>query len=190
MQPNIKIVMFSAPSGAGKSTIIKYLMEQAGLPLEFSVSATSRPPRGNERDGVEYYFMTSDEFRNRINAGDFVEYEMVYKDRYYGTLKSELHRIAASGKATVMDVDVKGALNIKKQYGDNALAVFVMPPDIATLRSRLEKRGTDSAETIDERVRKAEYEMSFASQFDKIIVNADLHVAEQHAAEVVREFLG
>ena len=185
-----KLIIFSAPSGSGKSTIIRFLLEKQELNLHFSISATSRAPRGTERDGVEYYFMTSDEFRNRINAGDFVEYEMVYKDRYYGTLKSELHRIAASGKATVMDVDVKGALNIKKQYGDNALAVFVMPPDIATLRSRLEKRGTDSAETIDERVRKAEYEMSFASRFDKIIVNADLHVAEQHAAEVVREFLG
>lgn len=189
MKKSIKIVIFSAPSGAGKSTIIRHLIGM-GLPLEFSISATSRPPRGNEQDGVEYYFLTAEEFRKRIEAGDFVEYEMVYKDRYYGTLKSELVRIADMEKATVMDVDVKGALNIKKQYGDNALLIFVMPPSVEELRRRLAMRGTDSAEVIEERVRKAEYEMSFATKFDTIIINADLHDAEERAAQIVREFLG
>lgn len=189
MKNSVKIVIFSAPSGAGKSTIIRHLIDM-GLPLEFSISATSRPPRGKERDGVEYYFLTAEEFRRRIEAGEFVEYEMVYKDRYYGTLKSELNRIADMEKATIMDVDVKGALNIKKQYGDNALSIFVMPPSVEELRRRLETRGTDSADVIEERVRKAEYEMSFATKFDKIIINADLHDAEERAAQVVREFLG
>lgn len=189
MNNSVKIVIFSAPSGAGKSTIIRHLIGM-GLPLEFSISATSRPPRGDERDGVEYYFLSAEEFRSRIKAGEFVEYEMVYQDRYYGTLKSELNRIADMEKATVMDVDVKGALNIKKQYGDNALSIFVMPPSVEELRRRLETRGTDSAEVIEERVRKAEYEMSFATKFDKIIINADLRDAEERAAQVVREFLG
>lgn len=188
MDKQVRIIIFSAPSGAGKSTIIKYLMKE-GLPLEFSISATSRSPRGNERDGVEYYFLTADDFREKIRQGAFIEYEQVYEGRYYGTLKSEVGRIAASGKATVMDIDVKGALNIKKQFGDNALSVFIMPPGVEELRNRLVGRGTDAPEVIEERVAKAAYEMEFAPQFDKIIINADLHEAEQQAVRIVREFL-
>ena len=184
----MKLIIFSAPSGSGKSTIINALLKQ-NLGMEFSISATSRAPRGSEQNGVEYYFLTADEFRSRIAKGDFVEYEEVYKDRFYGTLKSEIERIDSKGHATVFDVDVKGGLTIKKQYGDAALTIFIMPPSIEELRRRLEGRGTDAPDVIDERVRKAEYEISFASEFDKIVVNDNLQKATEEAGRIVRHFL-
>lgn len=184
----MKLIIFSAPSGSGKSTIINALLKQ-DLGMEFSISATSRAPRGSEQNGVEYYFLSADEFRSRIAKGDFVEYEEVYKDRFYGTLKSEIERIDRKGNATVFDVDVKGGLNIKKQYGDAALTIFIMPPSIEELRRRLEGRGTDAPDVIDERVRKAEYEISFASEFDKIVVNDNLQEATEEAGRIVRQFL-
>lgn len=188
MEKAAKLIVFSAPSGSGKSTIIQYLMQQ-GLPLEFSISATSRQPRGTEKDGVEYYFLTPEEFRKRIGQGDFLEYEEVYTDRFYGTLKSEIERIGALGKVCVFDVDVKGGLNIKKMYGDRALTIFIMPPSVEALRERLEHRGTDSQDVIEQRLQKAEYEMSFAPQYDTVIVNDELHIAQRDALAAVREFL-
>lgn len=186
MEP--KVIVFSAPSGSGKSTIINYLLEQ-GLPLEFSISATSRAPRGKEQNGVEYYFLTPDEFRRRIEAGDFLEYEEVYADRFYGTLRSEVDRIAAKDKITIFDVDVHGAMNIKKAFGDKAMTLFIQPPSIDELRNRLVGRGTDSMEVIEQRIARAEYEMGFASKFDKIVVNDQLSVAQCVALESVREFM-
>ena len=186
MQP--KVIVFSAPSGSGKSTIISYLMQQ-GFPLEFSISATSRQPRGQERNGVEYYFLTPDEFRAHIDAGDFLEYEEVYRDRFYGTLRSEVDRIAAKGKVTVLDVDVKGGMHIKEIYGANALTVFVQPPSIEELRRRLLGRGTDTPQVIEQRIERASFEMSFADKYDKVIVNDQLSVAQSDAARVVRDFL-
>ncbi|MCQ2368980.1 MAG: guanylate kinase [Paludibacteraceae bacterium] len=183
-----KLIIFSAPSGSGKSTIIGKLLEQ-NLGMEFSISATSRPPRGSEQDGVEYYFLSADEFKAKIASGEFVEYEEVYKDRFYGTLKSEIQRIGAKGNATVFDVDVKGGLNIKKQYGADALTIFIMPPSIEELRRRLEGRGTDAQDVIEQRLKKAEYEISFAPQFDKVIVNDNLQKATEEAGRVVRSFL-
>lgn len=186
MQP--KLIVFSAPSGSGKSTIINYLMEQ-GLPLGFSISATSRAPRGQEQNGKEYWFLTPEEFRRRIEAGDFLEYEEVYQDRFYGTLRSEVDRIAGLEKVTVFDVDVKGGMNIKRLYGAQALTIFIQPPSIEVLRSRLEGRGTDAPEVIEQRLQRAAYEMSFASQYDKVIINDQLAVACGEAYTAVRDFL-
>jgi guanylate kinase len=183
-----KLIIFSAPSGAGKSTIVNYLINK-GLELEFSISATSRNPRGNEKNGVEYYFLTPDEFRAKIATGEFIEFEEVYKDCYYGTLKSEVERIGAKGKNIIFDVDVVGGLNIKKQFGDRALLVFIAPPGIEELRNRLVARGTDSPEMIDLRVAKAEYELSFAPQFDLKIVNDDLHKAQLEVEQAILNFL-
>ncbi|MDD3788095.1 MAG: guanylate kinase [Petrimonas sp.] len=183
-----KLIIFSAPSGAGKSTLVRYLLEQ-GLDLQFSVSATSRLPRGEEKDGVEYYFLTPDEFRRRIANHEFLEYEEVYTDKFYGTLKCEVDRILAAGKNVVLDIDVKGGLNIKKIYGEQALSVFVMPPSVEELRHRLEKRGTDSPRVIENRLAKAEYEMSFASQFDVIIQNDDYDRAKEETMKVVTAFI-
>ena len=184
----MKLIIFSAPSGSGKSTIINALLKQ-GLEMEFSISATSRPPRGSEQHGVEYYFLTTDEFKERIARGEFVEYEEVYEGRFYGTLKSEVERIDKNGKATIFDVDVKGALNIKKQYADAALTIFIMPPSKEELRHRLEGRGTDAPDVIEQRLQKADYEMSFAPQFDKIVINDNLQKATEEAGRVVRNFL-
>lgn len=183
-----KLVIFSAPSGAGKSTIINYLLEQ-NFDFKFSISATSRPARGTEQNGVEYYFLSPDEFRRKIDAGDFLEYEEVYKDRYYGTLKSEVQRILDNGNNVIFDVDVVGGCNIKDFYGKQALAVFVEPPSIEELRQRLIKRGTDSEEFIKDRVAKAEYELTFAPKFDIIIRNEDLEKAKSEAVSVIHEFL-
>lgn len=183
-----KIIIFSAPSGSGKSTIINYLMEQ-GLNLHFSISATSRPPRGTERHGVEYFFLTPDEFRSHIEAGDFLEYEEVYKDRYYGTLKSQIDSQLEKGQNVVCDVDVLGGCNIKKHYADRALSLFIQPPSIEVLRQRLEGRGTDSLEVINDRIARAEFELSFAEKFDKVIVNDDLATAQAEALEAIRNFL-
>ncbi len=183
-----KLIIFSAPSGAGKSTIVNYLINK-GLDIEFSISATSRLPRGNEQNGVEYYFLTPDEFRAKIANDEFVEYEEVYKDCYYGTLKSEIDRIGVNGKNILFDVDVIGGLNIKKQYGDRALLVFIAPPGINELRNRLTARGTDSPEMIDLRVAKAEYELSFAPQFDLKIVNDDLQKAQLEVEKAIQNFI-
>ena len=183
-----KLIIFSAPSGSGKSTIINYLLTQH-LNLAFSISATSRAPRGSERDGVEYYFLTPDEFRRRIAAGDFLEYEEVYADKFYGTLKSEVERLTTAGKNVLFDVDVVGGLNIKRFYGERALSVFIQPPSLAELRRRLEHRATDTPEVIESRLAKAEYELSFAPKFDRIVVNDDLDRACQEVLSVVRNFL-
>lgn len=183
-----KLIIFSAPSGSGKSTIIGALLKQ-NLGMEFSISATSRAPRGTEKNGVEYYFLTAEEFRQKIAGKEFVEYEEVYTDRFYGTLKSEIERIDKKGNATVFDVDVKGGLNIKRQYGAEALTIFIMPPSIEELRRRLEGRGTDAQEVIEQRLQKAEYEISFSSQFDKIIINDNLQKATEEAGEIIRNFL-
>jgi guanylate kinase len=183
-----KLVIFSAPSGAGKSTIVNYLLEQ-GLNLSFSISATSRPPRGNEQNGVEYYFMPVGEFRQKIQAGEFLEYEEVYPGRFYGTLKSEVRRIMDMGCNVIFDVDVVGGCRIKEYYGDEALSVFVEPPSIEELQCRLEKRGTDSSEIIRDRIMKAEYELTFAPRFDVVIHNEDLETAKQEALAVVTKFI-
>lgn len=183
-----KCVIFSAPSGSGKSTIINYLLGQ-GLPLRFSISATSRAPRGTERDGVEYYFLTPDEFRRRVADDQFLEYEEVYHDKFYGTLKSEIERIHAEGDNVIFDVDVVGGCNIKRYFGDKALSVFIQPPSVEELRKRLISRGTDTPEVIESRVAKATYELGFADKFDKVIINDDLEKAERETLEVVRQFL-
>lgn len=184
-----KLVIFSAPSGSGKSTIINYLLQQ-GLNLCFSISATSRAPRGTERDGVEYYFLSPDEFRRRIAAGDFLEYEEVYQDKFYGTLKSEVERILSQGDNVIFDVDVVGGCNIKAAYGDRALSIFIQPPSVEELRRRLVSRGTDAPDVIESRVAKAKYELSFASRFDRVIVNDDLERAEAEVLRTVQDFLG
>ncbi len=183
-----KLIIFSAPSGAGKSTIVNYLINK-GLDIEFSISATSRLPRGNEQNGVEYYFLTPDDFRAKIANDEFVEYEEVYKDCYYGTLKSEIDRIGVHGKNIIFDVDVVGGLNIKKQFGDRALLIFIAPPGIDELRNRLTARGTDSPEMIDLRVAKAEFELSFAPQFDLKIVNDDLQKAQLEVEKAILHFI-
>lgn len=183
-----KLIIFSAPSGSGKSTIINYLLAQH-LNLAFSISATSRAPRGTERDGVEYFFLTPDEFRRRIKAGEFLEYEEVYKDRFYGTLKSQVEKQLADGQNVIFDVDVVGGCNIKQFYGDRALSVFIQPPSIEELRHRLEGRGTDAPEVIESRLAKAAYELTFAPKFDRVIVNDDLEKAKAEALQVITDFL-
>jgi guanylate kinase len=183
-----KMVILSAPSGSGKSTIINRLLAK-NLLLEFSVSATNRPPRGNERNGVEYYFFSADEFKEKINEGKFIEYEEVYPNRYYGTLKSEVEKKIAEGKNVILDVDVAGGLNIKKLYKKNALLIFIRPPSIEELQRRLEKRGTDSPEVIKDRISKATYELSIASKYDAIVVNDKLEKAENEIINIINKFL-
>lgn len=183
-----KVIIFSAPSGAGKSTIVNYLLSK-DIGLEFSVSATSRSPRGNEVHGREYYFFSTEEFREKIEAGEFLEWEEVYEGCYYGTLKSEIDRIWAKGHTVVFDVDVVGGMNVKKIFGDQALSLFVKAPSVEVLRQRLIGRGTDTMEKIAQRVAKAEYEMTFENKFDVVIVNNQLDQALRQAERVVREFL-
>ena len=185
-----RLLIVSAPSGSGKSTIVHYLMEEhPEFRLAFSVSATSRLPRGEEQDGVDYYFLSPEEFKRHIVDGDFLEYEEVYEDRLYGTLKSQVEEKLAAGKNVVFDVDVKGGINIKRYYGDDALSIFIQPPSIEVLRERLIRRGTDEMKQIEERLSKASYEMSFAPQFDRILVNDDLETAKQEAVALLNEFL-
>lgn len=184
-----KLIIFSAPSGTGKSTIIGRLMQHPELRLAFSISCTSRAPRGTERNGVEYFFITPEEFRSRIAADEFLEYEEVYKDRFYGTLKSQVERQSAEGDNVVFDVDVKGGCNIKKFYGDRALSLFIQPPSIDTLRQRLEGRATDAPEVIEDRLARAAYELTFAPQFDRVVVNDDLDKATDEAYAIIRDFL-
>jgi guanylate kinase len=183
-----KVIIFSAPSGSGKSTIINYLLQQP-LNLAFSISATTRPPRGQEKNGVEYFFLSPDEFRNRIEKGDFVEYEEVYPDRFYGTLKSQVEKQLEKGENVVFDVDVKGGCNIKKYYGNRALSVFIQPPSIEELKKRLESRGTDTADMIEKRVAKASFELSFADKYDLIVTNDVLEKAESETLKAVQDFL-
>lgn len=183
-----KLIIFSAPSGSGKSTIINFLLQQ-NLRLRFSISATSRAPRGTEKDGVEYYFLSPEEFRARIAADEFLEYEEVYTDKFYGTLKSEVDRILNEGDHVIFDVDVVGGCNIKNYYGNKALSIFIQPPGIEELRKRLEGRGTDSPEVIDSRIAKAEYELSFSPKFDVIVTNDDLEKAQAEALGIVQRFL-
>ena len=184
-----KTLIFSAPSGSGKTTIVRHILE-LWPDMEFSVSATSRPPRGQEQDGVDYYFLTEEEFRARIAADQFVEYEQVYAGAFYGTLKSEVERIWSKGHVIIFDVDVKGGVNLKKYFGDNALSVFIQAPSIEELRHRLEGRGTDSPEAIEKRVAKAAEEMEYAPLFDRILVNDDLQTAFAEAEQMVSGFLG
>ena len=183
-----KVLIFSAPSGSGKSTIVNHIL---GLhpEVEFSVSATSRLPRGEEKDGVEYFFYSADIFRLLVRDDKFVEYEEVYPDRFYGTLKAEVNRIWARGHVIVFDVDVKGGVNLKKYFGDQALSVFIQAPSVEVLRERLVKRGTDSAEDIEKRVAKAAEEMTYAPKFDKILINDDLATAFAESEEMVNTFL-
>lgn len=183
-------LIFSAPSGSGKSTIVQWLTkEHPELNLVFSISATSRPPRGTEQHGVEYFFLTPEEFKTKIDANEFLEYEEVYTDRYYGTLKSQVEEQLESGKNVIFDIDIKGGINVKKFFGDRALSLFIQPPSVEELRKRLVGRATDSAEQIEERLAKAEYEMSFAPQFDQIIVNDDLDTAKAETLKTIHNFL-
>ena len=183
-----KLIIFSAPSGSGKSTIINYLMTQ-NLNLAFSISATSRPPRGTEQHGVEYYFLSAEEFKQRIANDEFLEYEEVYADRFYGTLKAPIEKQLAEGYNVVFDVDVVGGCNIKKYYGDKALSLFIQPPSVEELRKRLTGRGTDAPEVIEDRIKRAEFELSFADKFDHVVVNDDLQTAEQEALSMVSSFI-
>ena len=184
-----KLIIFSAPSGSGKSTIINWLMSHEELRMAFSISCTSRAPRGTERNGVEYFFVTPDEFRRRIDNDEFLEYEEVYKDRYYGTLKQQVEVQLEKGENVVFDVDVKGGCNIKDYYGDRALSVFIQPPSIEELRNRLTGRGTDAPEVIEDRIARASFELTFAPKFDKVVINDDLDKAKAEALKIVKDFL-
>ena len=185
-----KLLIFSAPSGSGKSTIINWLMqEHPELKMHFSISCTSRAPRGTEQNGVEYFFLTPEEFRTKIAADEFVEYEEVYADRFYGTLKSQVDKQLAAGENVVFDVDVHGAMNIKKAYGNKALSLFIQPPSVEELRKRLNGRGTDAPEVIEQRIARAEYELTFADKFDAVVVNDDLETAKQDALTQITNFL-
>lgn len=182
-----KVIIFSAPSGAGKSTIVKHLLGKFNF-LEFSISATSRAPRGAEVDGKDYYFFSTEEFENKIKKGDFVEYEEVYAGSYYGTLVSEVQRIWAKGNIIIFDIDVKGGVNLKRLYGGNALAVFIQPPSVEELRNRLVGRGTDSPEAIERRVAKAAEELTYADKFDVVLINDNLQEALAKAEKIVSDF--
>ena len=185
-----RLLIVSAPSGSGKSTIVQWLMkEHPELSLYFSISCTSRAPRGTEQNGVEYFFLTPEEFKAKIQNDEFLEYEEVYENRFYGTLKQQVENQRNQGQNVVFDVDVKGGVNIKKYYGDEALSLFIQPPSVDELRRRLVGRATDTAEAIEERLAKAEYEMTFASKFDHIIVNDDLETAKQETLQIVKDFL-
>lgn len=184
-----KLLIFSAPSGSGKSTIINWLMQHPDLHLAFSISCTSRAPRGTEQNGVEYFFLTPEEFRERIANNEFLEYEEVYKDRFYGTLKQQVENQLQKGENVVFDLDVKGGCNIKRFYGDRALSIFIQPPSIDALRQRLVGRATDAPEVIEDRLARASYELTFAPQFDRVVVNDDLDKAKAETLAIVREFL-
>lgn len=185
-----KIIVISAPSGTGKSTIISRLMDNRELRLGFSISATSRKPRGDERHGVEYYFLTPEEFHSRVAAGEFVEWEEVYAGTCYGTLRSEVERITGSGLNLVMDIDVNGALSVKQSFGEKALSVFIMPPSVGVLEQRLRSRATDSDDVICKRLERAEYEIGRADEFDCYVVNDDLDQAVREVSRRIEEFIG
>lgn len=183
-----KLIIFSAPSGSGKSTIINFLLQQ-NLNLAFSISATSRPPRGTEQNGVEYFFLSPEEFKQRIANDEFLEYEEVYQDRFYGTLKAQVERQLSEGQNVIFDVDVVGGCNIKKFYGNRALSVFIQPPSVEELRRRLNGRGTDAPEVIESRIAKAEFELGYADKFDVVIVNDKLEKAQTEALDIISNFL-
>ena len=187
--PMGKLIIFSAPSGSGKSTIINRLMQHPELHLAFSISCTSRQPRGTEQNGVEYFFITPEEFRERIARDEFLEYEEVYQDRFYGTLKQQVETQAARGENVVFDVDVKGGCNIKQYYGDRALSIFIQPPSIEELRRRLTGRATDAPEVIEQRIERATFELSQASKFDRIVINDNLDKAVEETLQIVKEFI-
>jgi guanylate kinase len=184
-----KVIIVSAPSGAGKTTIVKHLLARENLHLEFSISACTRLRRDDETDGKDYYFMTVDEFKAKIDDKRFLEWEEVYKGSYYGTLQSEVERIWKNNNNILFDVDVEGAVNLKQVFGDQALSLFIMPPSIEELQHRLEKRGMDTPEKIRKRINKANYELKYVSKFDRIIINDDLKKALQEAEETAFEFL-
>ena len=183
-----KVIIFSAPSGSGKTTLVKWLLEQKPE-LKFSISATSRQPRGTEVNGIDYHFMTPERFRTLISENAFIEYEEVYPNSFYGTLKSEVENQLASGQHILFDVDVKGGMSIKKHFGDDALSIFVQPPSIEILEKRLKNRGTDKESVIRERIDKASYELTFAPNFDHIVVNDDLGTAKAECMTLVHSFL-
>ncbi|NER14413.1 guanylate kinase [Leptobacterium flavescens] len=185
-----KLIIFSAPSGSGKTTIVRHLLQYPELNLEFSISATSRAPRGEEVDGQHYYFISLKDFKNHIKNGDFLEWEEVYRDNFYGTLKTEIERIWAKGKHVIFDIDVVGGLRIKKKFPDQTLAVFVKPPSVDELKIRLKKRKTESEDKINMRVAKASVELATAPQFDTVINNIDLDTAKAEAYELVANFIG
>ncbi len=184
-----KLIIISAPSGTGKSTIIGELIKDASLKLEFSISATTRAPRQGEVDGVNYYFLTLYQFQKAIANDEFAEYEEVYAGRYYGTLKKEIARITENGNNVILDIDVKGGVNVKKMYGNDAISVFIAPPSIDTLRQRLTSRATDNAQEIEKRIAKAAFELGFADKFDKRIVNDDLTTAVEQTRSIIKEFI-
>ncbi len=184
-----KLIIISAPSGCGKSTIINEIIKNEELKLSFSISATTREPRRGEIDGINYYFLTEEDFKKAIKNDELVEYEEVYPGRYYGTLKKEIERICSLGRNVILDIDVKGGINVKKIYGESALSIFIMPPSIEILRQRLLSRGTESIEAISERVGKAEFEISFANDFDYQIVNDQLNVAIEKTEQIIKNFV-
>lgn len=183
-----KLVVFSAPSGSGKTTLVHHLLQQ-GLPIGFSISATSRPPRGKEKDGVDYFFISENSFREKIAEDAFLEYEEVYEGTFYGTLRSEVDRLWKTGKTVLFDIDVVGGLNVKRQYPDQCLALFIQPPSLSELEKRLRRRGTDNEKKIKERLTKATKELDLANQFDKVIVNDDLETAKEEVGKEVHVFL-
>lgn len=184
-----KIIILTAPSGAGKTSITRYLLNNFSR-LAFSVSAATRAPRGEERNGIDYYFISTEDFNRKIKANEFVEWEMVYEGKYYGTLKSEFHRIWKEGRIPVLDIDVKGAIHVQQQYPESTLSLFIEPPSVEELKRRLISRGTESPEALQARVNKASYEISFKHHFNKIIVNDQLEKACGEAAQAVRSFIG
>ena len=184
-----KLLVFSAPSGSGKTTIVRHLLAQEDLNLEFSISAATREPRGEEVDGKDYYFISIDDFKKHIKADDFIEWEEVYRDNFYGTLKSEVERIWAKGKNVIFDIDVAGGLRIKSKFSTETLAVFVKPPSVDELKRRLKERSTETDDKINMRIAKAHVELATAPQFDKIIKNYDLDVAKEDAYLLVKEFI-
>ena len=188
MPSHQKILIITAPSGAGKTSITRYLMKEFPQ-LSFSVSAATRNPRSNEQDGVDYYFMTAEAFKEKIKNKEFAEWEMVYEGKYYGTLKSELKRIWGNEQVPVLDIDVKGALHVQQQYPVNTLSLFIEPPSVEELKRRLLSRGTETEDTLEARVNKASYEIGFKQHFDRVIVNADLEKACKQAHDIVEEFL-
>lgn len=183
-----KLIILSAPSGTGKTSIMKYVLEQ-GLPLSFSISATNRAPRENEKNGRDYYFLSTAEFEEKVACGEFLEWEEVYSGRFYGTLRSEVLRIRANGKSVVFDIDVLGGLNIKEQFGEQALSIFIKPPSVESLRERLQIRGTETAKSLEERLAKAKFELSFEDRFDVVVVNEHLEEAQQEVVAIVKNFI-
>ena len=185
-----KIIIISAPSGTGKSTIISALLDKGEIDMQFSISATNRPPRGEEQHGINYYFLSDEEFKSSIEDDAFVEFEEVYPGRFYGTLKSEISRITGEGHNVILDIDVKGGVNVKRMYGKQAISIFIQPPSLESLRARLTGRGTDAPEAIEQRLAKAEYELSFASDFDCVVVNDNLNHAIAEVDARIKNFVG